>query len=371
MTSLKHKVSVLTTLMSVVIFYSSCGSDSDMDASQTVAGLTLFEQPHSDGNSFACATCHAVSEPTEDGLVRAGHPIGDAFSRSSFKNGKISTLFEAVNSCRTEWMGAPAWEATTESWKSLEAWLKMTDSAKAGTTISYNIVSPPTELNGGDHTAGGVAYKKTCIVCHGDGAKGTDRGPSIAGTTLTGQKVAERIRLSGSAESPVYDGLTGGRMPFWAEDRLSDKELLDIIAWLALTESDAEIKNSSETGETVSLSVSDPQDNCGTDHRLVGKIAALSSLAHGVSGTATVVDNCTITLSSFNYDGGGIDVRVYGGNLGAYEQGIPLTINFLGTSFSQGKANFKLPKGITLDDFDGISIWCVTAKVSFGDGLFQ
>lgn len=43
----------------------------------------------------------------------------------------------------------------------------------------------------------------------------------------------------------------------------------------------------------------------------VGKTLTLSSRAHGVSGTATVVDDCTIQLSNFNYDGGGLpDVYV-------------------------------------------------------------
>ena len=31
---------------------------------------------------------------------------------------------------------------------------------------------------------------------------------------------------SGAIDSSVYEGLTGGRMPFWAADRLSDAEPL-------------------------------------------------------------------------------------------------------------------------------------------------
>jgi len=30
----------------------------------------------------------------------------------------------------------------------------------------------------------------------------------------------------------------------------------------------------------------------------------------------------------------------------------------------------RLPGSMTLDDLDGVSVWCVPAGVSFGDGLF-
>ena len=31
----------------------------------------------------------------------------------------------------------------------------------------------------------------------------------------------------------------------------------------------------------------------------------------------------------------------------------------------------QLPVGLTLDDLDGISVWCVPVASSFGDGLFR
>src|SRR5205085_5586329 len=66
-------------------------------------GRALYEAPLADGNSFACATCHALSEPSSDGLRRPGHPIGDATHRKQWKNGKASTFLDAVNSCLVEW----------------------------------------------------------------------------------------------------------------------------------------------------------------------------------------------------------------------------------------------------------------------------
>src|SRR5690349_3921062 len=75
-------------------------------------GRAMYEAPLSDGNSFACATCHALAEPTADGLRRPGHPLGDATRRRTWKNGKAPTFLAAVNSCLEEWMGSAPWEGT-------------------------------------------------------------------------------------------------------------------------------------------------------------------------------------------------------------------------------------------------------------------
>ena len=76
------------------------------NGADTTAGQALYEQPQEDGNSFACATCHALEEPASDGLRRPGHPIGNATRRPSYKNGQVDEMRLAVNSCLEEWMGA-------------------------------------------------------------------------------------------------------------------------------------------------------------------------------------------------------------------------------------------------------------------------
>lgn len=102
----------------------------------------------------------------------------------------------------------------------------------------------------------------------------------------------------------------------------------------------------------------------------VGKTLTLSSRAHGVSGTATVVDDCTIQLSNFNYDGGGLpDVYVWGAKGGNYNAGFRVGSNLFGTPRSNETVLVSLQAG-DIDKLDGISIWCEGARVSFGDGLF-
>src|ERR1041384_6211788 len=55
-------------------------------------GRDVYEEPLSDGNTFSCKTCHALSEPSDDGLRRPGHPIGNATRRSRWKQGKVTNF---------------------------------------------------------------------------------------------------------------------------------------------------------------------------------------------------------------------------------------------------------------------------------------
>lgn len=103
----------------------------------------------------------------------------------------------------------------------------------------------------------------------------------------------------------------------------------------------------------------------------VGKTLNFSTLSHGVSGTATVVDDCTIQLSNFNYDGGGLpDVYVWGAKGGNYSAGFRIGSNLFGTPRNNATVLVSLQAG-DIDKLDGISIWCEGARVSFGDGLFN
>ena len=68
-----------------------------------------------------------------------------------------------------------------------------------------------------------------------------------------------------------------------------------------------------------------PQVGCADDDPRVGQSAVLETRFHSVSGTATIVDNCTIVIENFTYDGGGLDVRVYGAADTTFEDGVVLS----------------------------------------------
>jgi len=112
---------------------------------------------------------------------------------------------------------------------------------------------------------------------------------------------------------------------------------------------------------------------CASNHVMVGQTGELSTLAHSVSGTATIVDDCTIEITNFNYDGGGIIVEVYAGIDEDYQPpvGFAISDNIFGTRFENQTFTVQLPTNKTLDDLNGISIWCSDVGVSFGDSLFN
>jgi hypothetical protein len=115
-----------------------------------------------------------------------------------------------------------------------------------------------------------------------------------------------------------------------------------------------------------------PQTNCAADDPRVGMTAELSSRLHGVRGTARIVDNCTVVIENFTYDGIGIDVRVVGFKNSDIAGGVPLTRDI---RRPQGYSNetlvVPLPENETLDDMPEIGIVCVTFNASFGEGTFH
>ena len=109
---------------------------------------------------------------------------------------------------------------------------------------------------------------------------------------------------------------------------------------------------------------------CGSTHSLVGQSRNLSSLQHGVSGILTVVSDCELKIDNFRYDGGGPNVRVYGGRNGSFSSGVNLSEQLNGRSYNGETINFFLPDGTTLDQVNSFSIWCFQFRSDFGSASF-
>lgn len=276
-----------------------------------------------------------------------------------------------MNTCVDEWMDAEPLRASDERWQALFAFLDAQATVEVADPIVIDIVSPPADLTGGDMIAGMTTFNGACAVCHGLDAVGTERAPSLIGEGLDAETIARRIRTSGFRGSTTYEGLTGGRMPFWASDRISDAELLDLVAYV---EEIGRVVVTPDSGMPMDGGMP-PMDvgpsGCEATHPRVGQTATLSTFAHDVAGMARIVDDCTVVIDSFAFDGGGINIQIYGGLGGNYSEGISLSGNLRGMSFMGETFTITLPEGVTLDDFDGISVWCVPVGVSFGDGQFM
>jgi hypothetical protein len=113
-------------------------------------------------------------------------------------------------------------------------------------------------------------------------------------------------------------------------------------------------------------------DACTVDSTLVGERFALVGRAHDVAGELVVVDDATLAIEGFIFDGGGVDVRAI------------VAPDFAGLSddtvysvlsedlrrpggYDGATLRFPLPDGLTVDDVGAFSIWCVPFVTSFGD----
>ena len=384
---------------SLALSLASCAADKSGSES-SASGLRVYQEPLSDGNTFACSTCHALAEPTSNGMRRPGHPIADATRRSHWKNGRAASFLEATNSCVTEWMGASAWTESEPRFIALRDFLDAEAGTQPAADLSFAIVEPPTDVSGGDPERGRALFDDTCVVCHGSGGVGTNRGPSIAHSKRAPAYIAERIRKSGNPTSTVYQGLTGGVMPFWAEDRLSDAELRDLIAFIAAPSEqpgpgtggngagdngnggNGGVGPGTGGGGTGGAGGADAMaatggtggtgTGCTANHARVGWHADLGiNTGEGqVRGLVTMVDDCTLELSGFSYDGNGIDVRVYGSKNANFRPGFSIGPDLVGRHFDNDTLRVQLPAGKTLDDLDWVSIWCVAVGANFGSGPF-
>ncbi len=106
--------------------------------------------------------------------------------------------------------------------------------------------------------------------------------------------------------------------------------------------------------------------------------ATLSTNAHNVHGTVTIVDADTFRVDNFFYDGGGIDVHfiLAASNDNNTFRTARLVADslpspgFLRQVHNGDSVTIDLPAGQTLDGYNAVSLWCIPAQANFGSGTF-
>ena len=113
------------------------------------------------------------------------------------------------------------------------------------------------------------------------------------------------------------------------------------------------------------------------EYERAGWFAELNILFHGVSGQVVIIDEDSLRVDNFIYDGGGLSGGVYF-HLGEsdtqtdFESRLLVGLVLVGSSYD-GTGEplfFDLPGENTLDPYKAISVWCVDAKANFGSGAF-
>lgn len=133
-------------------------------------------------------------------------------------------------------------------------------------------------------------------------------------------------------------------------------------------------------GGCITAELPPAQTGCGADNPRIGQTAVLVApphcdlplFDHDVSGTAEIVDDCTIVIHDFNYDGTALDARVAGIVNNDFMNPIMLTENLSPTGPYRGATlTVTLPEGVTLDDVRHIAVVCAPFRINFGDGRFE
>lgn len=104
----------------------------------------------------------------------------------------------------------------------------------------------------------------------------------------------------------------------------------------------------------------------------VGWRAVIDGDHHDVAGVATLIDEDTIEITDFTFDGGGVNARIFLVVDGAeFTDELELTDNLVGTTYSGETLTLDLPAAASEIDWDTITVWCIPFGVSFGHASFS
>ena len=170
-----------------------------------------------------------------------------------------------------------------------------------------------------------------------------------------------------SITAEAHNQATGGTVDFTSDD--FEQQVVDVVANAGAAYTSLISAQSALEHLNLTLGNTANTRSCAADSTKVGYTGTFSTLAHDVSGRATVIDNCTLEISMFNFDGAAPNVRFYAsidGNFSGSEAfGIGERIE--GQSYSNETIILELSDGKFVDDFDSLSVWCVEFQADFGN----
>lgn len=190
------------------------------------------------GNTMTCAACHSF-DPRDsmqvdgDGLVRTGFPIFASSRRTDIKHSGTNEAALGGNVCVLHFMGGEAPGMDAQELSNLSAFLATGGGPDHPTAKNIDYAHTkwtiPEDLSGGDAVSGERLAKQTCITCHDIG---NDKAKLVnSGIPLTGDSyaVGDLKELVLQIRNPDYKH--NDVMPGYTDLRLTNEQLLDLVAW--------------------------------------------------------------------------------------------------------------------------------------------
>ena len=212
------------------------------------AGRRLFYSPAISTNGLSCAHCHADfdEETYNDGLIRAGHSLFNAYYRTTWwgkdpeASDAYATIDEAAAVCVLHYMRNKD-KLTAQQQLDLRAYLKAISQRALRTPLALAPAADHTGeykgFEGGNRLSGKDLFYAACHSCHPNGNAGIAPKPLARNREPA---YYARVVREGDGLGSVLSGIDpnaysfkdGRFSPFFGADRLSDAQLRDIIAYI-------------------------------------------------------------------------------------------------------------------------------------------
>lgn len=206
-------------------------------------GERLFRDPDlspSSNNYLACNDCHSGSAD-EGGRIYAGYPLENAATREAWWGGYEVQFLDAVNFCLTFFMRGQRLAPGDPEGDALYEFLDSISPVETAPALPLTLTKTPPLLGGGDADEGRDVWDAACRDCHGS-PSGSGRLHATV-TPLDADlfdeydelfpNVNHRLIVAEKVRHGAFFGI-GGVMPPFAEERLTDEQLADVMAYLGL-----------------------------------------------------------------------------------------------------------------------------------------
>lgn len=204
------------------------------------AGKRLFRSAEWTATGLTCIHCHSDfnEKRTPDGQVRPASSLYNSGFRTLYNRWNRSTtpdLQEAIQACMVRWLtereegknaGKPP---APHHVRQVMAYLRSSEmvvesKVKPLEPMWVDGIPGDRLLTMGDPVVGVRIFRRSCATCHVDDGSGP--APSLVRNGYSRYQIAKKLR---GIDNP---GLKGLVMPAFPLDRLSDRELINVVAYV-------------------------------------------------------------------------------------------------------------------------------------------